>query len=242
MKFVDYHVHSNNSCDGKSTLFDMCKKAIQYKIEEIGISEHMIFGPKKLGYGFFDYDKYTSEIVSAKKIFKKDLKIWKGVEIDYQNCYENEIRDWLKDKEFEFIIGSVHYIGKNRLGNKFVEKNDLKKIYEIYFKEVTFSIESHLFDVIGHLDYVRQFVKNKKTAFKSLGLCKDIEKILEDIVEKKIFLEINSRGLRGPYKDVMPRKNIVKDFVRFGGKLISIGSDAHSIQDFLKVKIRKPEI
>jgi histidinol-phosphatase (PHP family) len=85
--------------------------------------------------------------------------------------------------------------------------------------------------VIGHLDYVRQFVKNKKTAFKSLGLCKDIEKILEDIVEKKIFLEINSRGLRGPYKDVMPRKNIVKDFVRFGGKLISIGSDAHSIQE-----------
>lgn len=53
MKFVDYHVHSNFSCDGKSTLFEMSQRAIDLGIEEIGISEHMDFEPKDWGLGFF---------------------------------------------------------------------------------------------------------------------------------------------------------------------------------------------
>ena len=32
MKVVDYHVHSNNSFDGKNSIEEMCKKAIEIKI------------------------------------------------------------------------------------------------------------------------------------------------------------------------------------------------------------------
>jgi len=53
MKFVDYHVHSNFSCDGKSTLFEMSQRAIDLGIEEIGFSDHMDFEPKDWGLGFF---------------------------------------------------------------------------------------------------------------------------------------------------------------------------------------------
>ena len=67
MKFVDYHVHSNHSCDGKATVFEMCKKAIEMEIVEIGFSDHMDFEPEDPGFGFFNYADYTSEIKSAQE-------------------------------------------------------------------------------------------------------------------------------------------------------------------------------
>jgi histidinol-phosphatase (PHP family) len=62
MKFVDYHVHSSFSCDGESTIFEMCEKAVEVGLVEIGFSDHMDFDPKDWGYKFFDYNSYSSEI------------------------------------------------------------------------------------------------------------------------------------------------------------------------------------
>ena len=67
MRFVDYHVHSNHSCDGKSSIPEMCQKAVELRIEEIGFSEHMDFEPKDWGYGFFNYERYSSEIEAAEE-------------------------------------------------------------------------------------------------------------------------------------------------------------------------------
>jgi len=91
MKFVDYHIHSNHSCDGKSSIFEMCQKAIGLGIEEIGFSEHVDFEPKDWGYGFFNYERYTSGIESAQDSSKNKLVIRKRVEIDCQHYFENEV-------------------------------------------------------------------------------------------------------------------------------------------------------
>ena len=69
-RMVDYHIHSNHSCDGKSSIFEMCQKAIELGIEEIGFSEHVDFEPRDLGFGFFNYDEYTSEIGDVQDFYK----------------------------------------------------------------------------------------------------------------------------------------------------------------------------
>jgi len=78
MRFVDYHVHSNHSCDGKSSIPEMCQKAVELGIEEIGFSEHVDFEPKDWGYGFFDYERYSSEIEAAQESFNNKIVIRKG--------------------------------------------------------------------------------------------------------------------------------------------------------------------
>lgn len=233
MKPVDYHVHSNHSCDGRSSISEMCQKAIEKEISEIGFSEHMDFDPEDRGYGFFNYDLCTSEIKKAQERFKSRLVIRKGVEIDYQYRFEDRIKDWLRDKKFDFTIGSVHYINHEIIDQRLLAKRDLGKIYRAYFDEVSRSIESGLFDVIGHLDLIRKYNHKKATQLDNLNYEEPMRTILEEIIESKNYLEINTKlsVLKETYAETMPSTETVKEFIDKGGKLISVGSDAHSKEE-----------
>jgi histidinol phosphatase-like PHP family hydrolase len=46
--------------------------------------------PLDWGFGFFNYERYTSEIKSAQESFKDKIVIRKGVEVDYQHVFEEE--------------------------------------------------------------------------------------------------------------------------------------------------------
>jgi histidinol-phosphatase (PHP family) len=209
----------------------MCQKAIELGIEEIGFSEHVDFEPKDWGFGYFNYDRYSSEIENAKESFGNKLVIRKGVEIDYQHCFEDDIRDWLQNKKFNFIIGSVHYLDHETIGDQLVRRKDLGRIYDDYFNEVTYSIQSGLFDVVGHFDLVARYVDNRRSELKNFGYQEKIRTVLEEVMENKIHLEINSKGLRDKQRDTIPNRKIVEKFIENGGKLRSIGSDAHSTEE-----------
>lgn len=141
------------------------------------------------------------------------------------------MKEWLQDKKFDFIIGSVHYLNHEIIGHKLVKSNTLRTIYDVYFKEVYHSIESRLFNVIGHFGLVGRYIGNGRTAPKSFDYRGKVTTILGEIVKKNMYLEVNSKGLREAYKDTTPSKDIVISFIKNGGNLLSIGSDAHSIQE-----------
>lgn len=108
LRFVDYHVHSNHSSDSDVALVEICKRAIQLGIVEIGFSEHVDLDPRNWGYKYFDYERYSSDIRKARELFGDQLVVRKGIEVDYQHWFEKNIREWLRDKEFDYVIGSVH--------------------------------------------------------------------------------------------------------------------------------------
>jgi histidinol-phosphatase (PHP family) len=232
MRFVDYHVHSLHSICGKSTIFEMCRKAIELGLVEIGFSDHMEFEPKERGYGFFNYDNYSSEIESARSLFKDKLVIRKGVEIGYQYCFEEEIKKWLRNKEFDFIIGAVHYLNHEFISHQLVARSDLKEIYEAYFDEVAQSIESCLFHVIGHFDYVSKYIDNRTPELHKFNHQEAVRKLMEKMVEKKKYLEQNSKLSvpKGTHSNILSSMEIFWEYIKSGGKLISIGSDAHSTE------------
>lgn len=210
----------------------MCLKAVELGIGEIGFAEHVDFDPRDQGFGFFNYDRYSSDIESARESFGKRLVIWKGVEIDYQRSFEDEIEDWLLGKEFDFVIGSVHYLDHEFIDQQLVASSDLHMLYNAYFAEVTRSVESGLFDVVGHLDIISRFI-DKGLGHGDSAYEEGLRMVLREIMKKKMYLEINSKlsVLKGPCADTMPRKETVEEYIRNGGRLISIGSDAHSTEE-----------
>ena len=230
-RFVDYHVHSNHSCDGKSSIFEMCQRAIELGIEEIGFSEHMDFEPKDWGFGFFNYDSYTAEIKRAQESFENRLTIRKGVEIDYQHCFEDDIKNWLQNKKFDFVVGSVHYLDHEIIDRRLLTKKDLTEVYRAYFDEVAYSIESGLFDVVGHLDLVRTYVGKGRAELERFNYWERIKTILKEVAQRRTYLEVNSKGLREEVGDTIPSMEIVNEYFENGGTLVSIGSDAHSTEE-----------
>ncbi|MCW4020164.1 MAG: histidinol-phosphatase HisJ family protein [Candidatus Bathyarchaeota archaeon] len=227
---VDYHVHSTHSYDTRFSLFEMCKKATDIGVAEIGFSEHKDFDPVHPSLEHFDYERYTMDINKARELFKGRLVIRKGIEVDYQNCFEDEIKEWLRGKKFDFIIGSVHFINHTIVNDLFKTNNDLRKIYATYFEEINGSIESGLFDVVGHLDVIRKYVDNTISGLKNLNYEENVRAILRKIKEKRIFLEINAKMFAMTDDRVYPMstRRIFEEYIESGGRLISVGSDAHS--------------
>ncbi len=49
----------------------MCERPTDLGMVETGFSEHVDFHPSDGGFGFFDYDRYTSRIAEARKLFEE---------------------------------------------------------------------------------------------------------------------------------------------------------------------------
>ena len=94
MKIVDYHVHSTNSFDGKNTIEEMCRKAIEMGLYEICFTEHFSVDPRDVSYGILNYERYDDEIEKAKEKFSGRLHIKKGMEIG-----EPHLKEYKKDFE-----------------------------------------------------------------------------------------------------------------------------------------------
>jgi histidinol-phosphatase (PHP family) len=232
-RLVDYHVHSTHSCDGKSSIIEMCQKAVDLGMVEIGFSEHVDFDPSDEGFGFFNHERYSLDLQKARRLFKGKLCIKKGVEVDYQSRFEEQIRKWLRDKKFDFIIGSVHYVDGELINKQLLATRSLAHVYTRYFNELIRSIRSGLFDVVGHLDVVRKFAIVQPSELKAFDYAAGIKTVLKQIIDHGLYLEINSKPsvLKQNNEPIVPSKETIAEYISYGGKLVSVGSDAHSTQE-----------
>jgi histidinol-phosphatase (PHP family) len=231
-RLVDYHVHSTHSCDGKSSIIEMCQKAVDLGLVEIGFSEHVDFDPSDEGFGFFDYKGYSRDLQKARQLFGGKLCIRKGVELDYQSRFEKQTRKWLQDKEFDFIIGSVHYVNGKLINQQLLTTSSLAHVYAHYFDELIKSIRSGLFGVVGHLDVVRNYAIPQRNEQIAINYAAGIRTILKETINQGLYLEINSKpSLLSQGSIMTPSEETIRKYVSCGGRLVSVGSDAHSTQE-----------
>jgi len=230
---VDYHAHSTFSYDGRSTVNDLCERAVELGFREVGFSEHVDFDPSDEGFGFFDDCRYESAVNEAQRLFGDKLVVRRGVEVDYQSRFEEQIRRWLRGKRFDFVIGSVHYVKGEIIGSRLVAKRSLKEIYDEYFSEVQSSVDSCLFDVVGHLDVVSKYVSDHTFQRKNAEYGTKMDSILKSVIDKEIFLEVNTKPsvLEHGSHETLPSREAILRYFGFGGTRISVGSDAHAKEE-----------
>lgn len=242
----DFHTHSNFSADGMSSIEDYCKRAKALGFSQIGFTEHLDFNPVDLGYREYDYEKNLSEILRIRGMFENDLKILFGAEVTYEKEFEKDIRSYLKNRKFDYLIGSVHLIDSKAISrideeNYFAGKTE-KESYLPYFLELKNAAQSGIFNIIGHFDLIKRYGVTFFGKFNPGKYNSEITEILEPMIKNNIALEINSSGLRQNPKETYPSLKIIKLYKELGGDLITIGSDSHSteflgsgIEDSIKV-------
>ena len=136
MEIVDYHVHSTNSFDGKSSIEEVCKKALDMGLIEVCFTEHFSVDPRDVSYGVLNYEKYSLEIERAKEKFFDKLKINKGLEIGEPHLkqFKKDLENQLIKMDLDFIIGSVHNIDGVKL-RTYIQNKSKYNIYYDYFNE-----------------------------------------------------------------------------------------------------------
>jgi histidinol-phosphatase (PHP family) len=224
---VDYHLHSQFSADGHATLPQIGARAAARGITEIGITDHLDCEPADVGYGFFDYAAYSYALESSRGEWGRRLTIRKGVEVDYQTAHEDAIRRALTAMQFDFVIGSVHYVDHQLITPRLIAEKGLRWLYPRYLREVTNSLHCELFHVVGHYDLVQKYLPPSRAhVFRA-----EREAVLNAIVDADLYLEINTRQLNGTYRDTIPRWGLIDQYITRGGRRFSVGSDAHFLRD-----------
>jgi len=225
---VDYQVHSVRSHDGRATIMEQCERAVQIGLDEIGFSEHKDFDPADPVVNYFDYDAYIREIETARRRFEGQLKIKAGVEIDYQSWFEADIAKYLDEHAFDFVIGSVHYVGRAMIMTpEYNRTRDARRAYEDYFAAVSDSVKCGLFDIVGHLEYANRRGIAAWGLYHTEPYRESLVRLLIEMVRSSCVFEINTAGLHQNLGLTYPCRDTVMLYAECGGTLLSIGSDAH---------------
>ncbi|MCX6344728.1 MAG: histidinol-phosphatase [Armatimonadetes bacterium] len=228
---IDYHLHSERSHDASGRVLDTCQAAYERGFSEICFTEHVDFDPTEEYCGYFDYDLYKRQIEDAREVYSGRLEVGFGAEVDFQAKYSSEIRAFLDGKEFDYVIGAVHYVNGillERHRDYFSGKN-AQEAYTPYFENTLAAIETGLFDAIAHLDLCKRHGVNYFGQFDPAPFACIIDKALEAIIARGMSLEINTSGLRQAANDIYPCQAILERYYALGGRNITIGSDSHSI-------------
>ena len=152
------------------------------------------WGPESI----FDPQEYFRVLKPLKEKYQDKIDVRIGVELGLRPYLGDYYREFVETYPFEFIIGSVHSIQSTdpASGKLFQDKTD-EEAYRIAFEETLTDIQRFDgFDVLGHLDYVVRYGKEREKQYSYRKYADVIDQILKALIEKGKGLELNTAGLK----------------------------------------------
>jgi len=233
---TDYHVHlRQDDLDASAESHFTPENIERYRdaassagIAELGFAEHMYRFTDALKvwdhpfwqeWALDDIDRYC-EVVAA-----SPARL--GIEADFVPGAEDRIANLL-DRPFDFVIGSIHFIGDRSLDTEeftiWDERADPDAIWRRYFETLAAAARSGLFDVLAHPDLIK--VWGRARALPSKDLRFFYEPAVEAIAESGVAVEVSTAGLRKATGEIYPSPGFMEMCVE-AGAVFALSSDAH---------------
>lgn len=226
----DSHMHTTHS-DGRSTVTEMCESAIEKGVAGITLTDHADMN-------FYESRDTCNRIKGALRDYRRaqetyegKLEVMRGVELgEYLYAPENA-KKILGLTDYDCILCSVHFLPAARWDkpyNRIVFSEDgtdeeLREYLKLYFDLLSDTMDAFEFDVLAHIACpVRYMTSKYGRPTNVLDFEPKIREILQKVIDRNIALEWNTAGCR-------QNEEIFKMYYEMGGRLITIGSDAHSI-------------
>jgi len=250
---ADYHIHCKYSDDSEEDLEKIIETAINKGIGEICFTDHVDYGIKldkdvfekidenakkdwikKIGRIDLnvDYPNYFKEIEELREKYKDKITIRQGLEFGMQ---VHTIKDFQKlfDKykeKFDFVILSCHQVNdKEFWTNEFQKGKSIDEYNAEYYEEIYRVMNRYNdYSILGHLDHIQRYNETIYPFEKSREI---IVKILKKVIEDNKGIEVNTSSFRYGLKELTPERDILKLYHGLGGKIITIGSDAHKAEN-----------
>ena len=222
----DSHMHTYFSADSRMMIDEAVARGRELNIG-ITITEHMdISYPGPLAFTF-DVEQYFAEY---KKYHSESVLL--GIEIGMRSdCLDENCR-LVEAYPFDYVIGSVHVVDNIDIYTpEFYQGRSKEEVYRQYFGAMLQCVTCYDgIHSLGHIDYIARYARftDPEVYYSDFG--EHIDDVLTMLALKGKALEINTRrlGSKEAIKILMP---IYKRFYEVGGRLVTIGSDAHRVTE-----------
>ncbi len=228
----DSHIHSVNSADAHHSVMYMAERAQSMGMMGIAITDHADCG-RLVEPGYITRILQSIfDVAKAKAAFRHRMTFGVGIEIgvDGNPLAADKL---VKSYSFDFVLGAIH---GNQEGmcyyNAPYDSNtpeENKALLDSYFKDMQEMVDWGGFDSLAHITYPLRSAARLNVALDLEPHKEQIDAILKGLADQGKALEINTSGLRSPLGELIPPLWILRRFKELGGQHVTIGSDAHRV-------------
>jgi histidinol-phosphatase (PHP family) len=218
---------------------EMCLAAINEGVSAITITDHC-----DVSYCVTQnsYMSALGSVTEARRLgtkYKDKLFVGAGLELSGSIEKPKYSTRLIKAINPDCVVASVHGVTINNLPT-LISRMDFgsmtdSECYDVlgeYFSVLARTVVFSNFDVCAHLTLPLRYTNGVYGKNLTLERFEPIiEKILSILIERKKALEINTSDIHHQLCDFMPSESIVQKYYQMGGRLITIGTDAHLPQN-----------
>ena len=230
-KLYNNHMHCYFSGDSEAPMVDMIETSIDNNLAGITFTDHLDLDyyhePNRFDLDIDEYRKCYEKLTSNGMYQNKIEVLW-GIELGLQPHLADRHREIVSTYNFDFVIGSTHQVDKeDPYYPEYFEKYGIKGGVRRFFEVTAENINAFKdFDSYGHLDYIIRYNDEaKKLPYEDYNDI--IDDILHLLIENDKALEINTGAFKFGLLEPNPCIATINRYKELGGKLITLGSDAH---------------
>ena len=236
---ANYHTHTR-FCDGKDDPEEIVREAIRLGCPELGFSGHC-YTPFDESYCMTPAgtQAYITAIRALQETYGDKIRILLGIEQDY---YSDAPTD-----EYDYIIGSVHYVKKDGCylpvdESKEIQIENVRRFYngdfygfvEDYYEAVSDLYRKTRCQIVGHFDLIKKFNAShdlfdpQHPRYQAAA-----NKALAALLSSPVALEVNTGGIaRGYIQEPYPAGDLLTQWLK-SGKPVLYASDCHAAEQLL---------
>jgi len=234
---TDYHLHLRpDARDAAAAAYFTEENVERYLeaardagIEELGVSEHVYRFTDALG--VWNHPMWAANArddLTAYCEFVRTTPLRLGIEMDYVAGREDRIANLLSSQDFDYVVGSVHFVGDHEVDHDeydiWESDGDPERIWRRYFETVAEAARSGLYDILAHPDLVKVWGAARPVPDRDPRFF--YEPAIEAIAEAGIAVEVSTAGWRKPVGELYPADAFAAMCVE-AGAAFALSSDAH---------------
>lgn len=226
---ADYHVHTEFSDDSVCPMEDMVQKGIALGLNEIAFTEHVDYGVKTDDN--CSYPEYFEKLGRMREQFGDKITLKTGIEFGVQRETVEEFNQAFAAHPFDFVILSNHQAdGKMYYNGEYQPGKNQKQLNESYY-EATLDVLNRYdhWSVLGHIDMIKRY--DPLGTYADEKIMPIIDDILRCTIAKDKGIELNTSSFRYKLNDLTPSRAILRRYYDLGGRVLTIGSDAHETKN-----------
>ena len=227
---ADYHLHTPLCHHATGWPLDYARRAVELGLAEIGFSDH---SPMPQHFDDWrmtvdDLPRYFEAVWMARTAFP-ELLIRLGLEVDWLEGGESWIDNLASRASWDYLIGSVHYLGDWNFDNPAevvrFSQYGVEEAWDRYWLLFGQAARSRRFDIMGHPDLVKKF-KHLPPG----DLLRYYEPAVQACLDAGVAIEINTAGLFKPIAEMYPAPGFLM-LAATAGIPLTINSDAHAPEE-----------
>lgn len=230
--YYDSHIHSCSSHDASESVLSICAAAVRKGLKGITFTDHcdIASGPKICR---SVKASLLRDVAEARELYAGELVVGMGIELGEAHHNLALAEELAADPTLDFVIGSLHML---RDEDDFYcidyADADVDSLMERYHEELYELASTGCYDVIGHINYqIRYMTPEQREALDLSRYMDDLRETLRVVASLGKGIEINTSGLQRGVGEILPAPDVIAAFREVGGKIITIGSDAHRSRD-----------